>query len=70
MQQVKTKDIAVIVLAIILVLFLWYRFVYSSMESQANKANQAAADAKTQSSVAPDAAAGADGQQREEDDPS
>jgi Tfp pilus assembly protein PilO len=47
-QQVKTKDIAVIGLAIILVLFLWYRFVYSSMDSQASKATQAAQDAKTQ----------------------
>jgi Tfp pilus assembly protein PilO len=42
------KDIAVAGLAIILVLFLWYQFVYSSMGAQASKANQSAQDAKTQ----------------------
>ena len=46
MQQVKMKNVAVIALAVLLVVFLWYRMVYSSMESQANKADQAAHDAK------------------------
>jgi Tfp pilus assembly protein PilO len=47
-QQVKTKDLAVIGLAIIFVLFLWYQFVYSPMGAQASKANQSAQDAKQQ----------------------
>ena len=42
----KTKNIAVIALAAALVLLLWYRVVYSSMSSQASKANQAAQDAE------------------------
>jgi Tfp pilus assembly protein PilO len=45
---VKTKNIAVIILAVLLVTLLWHRVVYSSMGNQASKANQAAEDAEMQ----------------------
>jgi len=44
--QVKTKNIAVIALGVLLVLLLWYRLVYSSMSNQATKAKQATHDAQ------------------------
>jgi Tfp pilus assembly protein PilO len=44
--QVKTKNIAVAAIVTALVLVLWYRVGYSSMASQASKANQAAQDAE------------------------
>ncbi len=44
-MQVKRQQYAVIALALFLVLFLWYKMVYSSMENSATKANQAAQDA-------------------------
>jgi Tfp pilus assembly protein PilO len=43
----KTKNIAVIGLAVLLMLVLYNRVVYSSMGSQAAKANQAAEDAES-----------------------
>lgn len=45
-MQVKTKNIAVIALGVLLVLLLWYRLVYSSMSNQATKAKQATHDAQ------------------------
>jgi Tfp pilus assembly protein PilO len=45
--QVKTKNLAVIALAAVLVLVLWYRMMYSPLQSQASKANQAAEDASS-----------------------
>jgi Tfp pilus assembly protein PilO len=44
--QVKTKNVAVIALGVVLVLLLWYRMVYSSMSSQATKAKQSTHDAQ------------------------
>jgi Tfp pilus assembly protein PilO len=44
--QVKTKNVAVIALCVVLVLLLWYRMVYSSMSNQATKSKQAAQDAQ------------------------
>jgi Tfp pilus assembly protein PilO len=44
---VKTKNLLVAALAVLLVGMLWYRVVYSSMGSQAAKANQAADEAET-----------------------
>jgi Tfp pilus assembly protein PilO len=44
--QVKTKNVAVIALGVLLVLLLWYRMVYSSMSNQATKSKQATVDAQ------------------------
>jgi Tfp pilus assembly protein PilO len=41
---VKTKQFAVMALAAFLVLFLWYKMIYSSYENKASKANAAAQD--------------------------
>jgi Tfp pilus assembly protein PilO len=46
--QVKTKNVAVIALGVVLVLLLWYRMVYSSMSSQATKSKQATQNAQLQ----------------------
>ena len=48
-MQVKTKNIAVGALVVLLVGMLWYRVVYSPMESKASKAKAAAQDANTTS---------------------
>ena len=45
-MQVKTKNLAVVGLGVLLVLLLWYRMVYSSMSSQASKSKQATAEAE------------------------
>ncbi len=45
-MQVKTKNVAVIALGVLLVLLLWYRMIYSSMSSQAAKAKQSTHDAE------------------------
>jgi Tfp pilus assembly protein PilO len=45
--QVRTKNLIVVGLGVGLVLLMWWRFVYSSYESQATKATQATADAET-----------------------
>ncbi len=47
--QVKTKNILVGALVVALVGMLWYRVVYSPMQSKTSKANTAAHDADTQS---------------------
>jgi len=47
--QVKTKNIVVGALVVLLVGMLWYRVVYSPMQSKASKAKTAAHDADTQS---------------------
>ncbi len=47
-MQVKTKNVAVIALAGLLVVMLWYRVVYSSYDAKASKANTAAQDAAQQ----------------------
>ena len=44
-MQVKTKNLIVSVLVVVLVGALWYRVVYSSMESKASKAKTAAHEA-------------------------
>jgi len=44
--QVKTKNVAVIALGVLLVLVLWNRVVYSPMSNQATKAKQATQDAQ------------------------
>jgi Tfp pilus assembly protein PilO len=44
--QVKTKNVAVVALGVLLVLLLWYRMVYSSMANQATKSKQATQDAQ------------------------
>jgi Tfp pilus assembly protein PilO len=44
--QVKTKNLMVIGLAVLLVLLMWYRFAYSPMQSQASKASTATKDAE------------------------
>ncbi len=46
-MQVKQKNAIVIVLAVLLVAFVWYQFVYASAESAARKANQEARDQQT-----------------------
>jgi Tfp pilus assembly protein PilO len=46
--QVKTKNMIVSLLAVALVGFLWYQYVYSSMENKASKAKTAAHEADTQ----------------------
>ncbi len=48
-MQVKTKNMVVGALVVLLVGTLWYRVVYSSMESKASKAKTAMHDAETQS---------------------
>ncbi len=48
-MQVKTKNLAVSALIVVLVGALWYRVVYSPMESKASKAKTAAHDADTSS---------------------
>jgi Tfp pilus assembly protein PilO len=45
--QVRTKNLLVVGLGVALVLFVWWRFVYSSYESSTTKAKQATADAET-----------------------
>jgi Tfp pilus assembly protein PilO len=45
--QVKTKNLAVIALAAVLVLTLWYRMMYSPLQSKASSANQAAEEAES-----------------------
>ncbi len=47
-MQVKTKNVAVVALGVVLVLLLWYRTVYSSMSSQASKSKQATQNAQLQ----------------------
>lgn len=47
-MQVKTKNIAVAALVVLLVGMLWYRVVYSPMTSKASKAKTAAHDADAQ----------------------
>jgi Tfp pilus assembly protein PilO len=47
--QVKTKNVLVGALVVALVGMLWYRVVYSPMQSKASKAKTAAHDADTQS---------------------
>jgi Tfp pilus assembly protein PilO len=44
--QVKTKNLAVIALAALLVVTLWYRTLYSSYQAQADKSGQAAENAE------------------------
>lgn len=46
-MQVKQKNAMVMGLAVLLVAFVWYQFVYSSAESAARKANQEAQDQQT-----------------------
>ncbi len=46
-MQVKTKNMIVGALVVLLVSMLWYRVVYSPMESKASKAKTAAHDADT-----------------------
>ncbi len=48
-MQVKTKNLVVGALVVLLVGMLWYRVVYSPMQSKASKAKTAAHDADTQS---------------------
>ena len=46
-MQVKTKNLLVGALVVLLVGALWYKVVYSPMESKASKAKTAAHDADT-----------------------
>ena len=46
-MQVKTKNLAVAALIVVLVLLGWYRLAYSSMASQVSKANDATQEANT-----------------------
>jgi Tfp pilus assembly protein PilO len=43
---VKTKNLAFVALAVLLIGVMWYRVVYSSMASEASKANKAAQEAE------------------------
>ncbi len=62
--QVKTKNVAVIALAVVLVLLLWYRMLYSSMSGQASKAKQRNRGRPAARRHAPTPAAAVDGRRR------
>ena len=56
-MQVKTKNLIVAVLAVVLVGALWYRVLYSPMEAKASKAKASALEAETTSGAGDSAAA-------------
>jgi Tfp pilus assembly protein PilO len=62
--QVRTKNLAVVALASFLVLFMWYRFIYSPMNSQAAKANDRKDTAETRAEALRKELAGATAQQK------
>ena len=54
-MQVKTKNLIVVVLAVVMISAVWYRLIYSPIKSKTSKANAAAQNAETDSKNLQDA---------------